>query len=91
MTRATVERPVPPGLVRDDRVDLGAPATAGWLTGGLVLSLVLGRSGHRQPSQVLRSPVGVLVVGVFVLHLVDVLGRWDPFRALQRLASKENS
>lgn len=82
--RATTARPCPPGL----HPDVGVYVTAGWLTGGLLLSFLLGRSGHRQPSQVLRTPAGWLIVAVFVAHLAHALGRWDPFVRLDRLVDR---
>jgi hypothetical protein len=66
-----------PAVGRDD---LTIAVTAGWLTGGLILTAVLHRSGHRQICHVLRHPAGFVLWAVFTLHLWS--RRFDPVRVV---------
>jgi hypothetical protein len=65
------------------RPDLSTSVTAGYLTGGIALTVWLHRSGHRQICHVLRSPAGFVLWAVFTLHLWS--RRLDPFHAATRL------
>ena len=43
------------------------------------------RRGERLVTDVLRTPVALAALLVLVAHVLDVLGRFDPFRAVARL------
>lgn len=58
--------------------DVAEAVTLGYLTGGIVLTVVLHRRGHRQICHVLRSRTGLVLWAVFSLHLWTQ--RWDPVR-----------
>ena len=65
----------------------GDPAAAvllGWVTGGLALAAWLHRQGHRSMCSQIRRPVGLLGLVAFLLHLADVLGRFDLLHAASR-------
>lgn len=72
-------------------VDPAGPVTLAWITSGLVLTGALKRQGHRQMCDVLRTPHGLTLVAVFLLHLAKRLGPLDPFCALGRLITPKET
>ncbi len=63
--------------------DLAVAVTAGYVTGGVVLTLALQRRGHHQMCHVFRSLPGLALWVVLTLHLW--VPRADPFSLPVRL------
>lgn len=55
----------------------------GWFLGGDVWLI---RNGKQPATAWFQSPPGLLFLGVFYGHVAGLLGRFDPFRALGKIA-----
>lgn len=65
------------------------PSFAELLVGGAAAALTVGdvrcvRREIEMVTEVLRRPIPFLILTVLWLHVADVLGRFDPFRAVAR-------
>ena len=66
-------------------------ATITWLGVGATLDIILIRKNERPITHVLRTPAGLAFLAVLGLHVIDVLGPLDPFRAVGRLVRASSS
>lgn len=55
-------------------------ATGAWLGFGAALDAILIHEGKRPMTHALRTPAGLVFWALLGLHLINVLGRRDPFR-----------
>ena len=64
--------------------DPAVAVTVGWVTGGLLIAAWLHHGGHRPMCSVIRTPGGLVCLGVFLAHLAHMLGPFDPINACSR-------
>lgn len=69
-------------MSREGELKAAWAATITWLGVGATLDVLLVRKGERPITHVLRTPAGLAFLCVLGLHVVDVLGPLDPFRAV---------
>lgn len=67
--------------IRDNGFIAAWVVTTIWMIIGIVFDVGLLRKKVRLMSDVFRTKTGLVILTVFYLHILDKLGRLDPFKA----------